>query len=589
MNQRQKEVQQIYLNNEKACLEALKDTYQGALDDINGKIAELLGRNDADLQHVIYQVEYQKALKKQVEGILDQLHTQNFDTISQYLSNCYEEGFLGTMYDLQGQGIPLMIPIDQEQVVDAVMHDTKLSESLYSSLGKDVATLKKNVASEISRGISQGAMYGEIAKNVSRYAGVSQNSAMRIARTEGHRIQCTASMNACEKAKSKGADIVKQWDATLDGKTRDSHRQVDGEIKELEEKFSNGMMFPSDPNGGASEVVNCRCALLQRARWAVNQPFTKWSEDAPILIDDDGTTQFVQFDSAKDYKQFKEQYWQASEKVTDNVQKIEKQEITHSDIQKAKNKIADNDVDIKTLKTKMKQEETNLLFASDAESMNEAKKSYDSFKSQIKKLENENIELKKKYNIPQNAKESFAEQKVDVSKLTQSLTAEEESAFSSWTRNEYLQINQYLRTESKGGISPIAIQDANIMEKALDRCIVKEDIVVKRGTDSNALNHLFGSDAWKDDDFIASGKIIKDKGFVATTPIESGGFGGIQMYIDVPKGAKGVYIGDISSAPDEKEFLLQCGTKFEVVDIIKTKDVVGDLNYELYLKVIVNE
>lgn len=322
MNRHQKEIQQVYLNNEKACLDALKDTYQGALDDIDGKIAELLGRDDANLQHVIYQVEYQKALKKQVEGILDQLQTKNFETVSEYLTACYEDGFIGTMYDLQGQGIPLMIPIDQQQVVDAVMHDTKMSTDLYSSLGKDISKLKKDISSEISRGISQGLMYGEISKNISRYAGVSRNNAMRIARTEGHRIQCTASMNACEKAKSKGADVVKQWDSTLDGRTRDSHRHVDGEIRELDEKFSNGLMFPSDPSGRAEEVINCRCALLQRARWAVDRPFTKWSEDAPVLIDDDGTTQFVQFDSAKDYEEFKKQYMQASDSVSDSVQKM---------------------------------------------------------------------------------------------------------------------------------------------------------------------------------------------------------------------------------------------------------------------------
>lgn len=315
MNKRQKEILQKYLKNEKACLKALKKAYEDALDDINGKIAELMARDDADLQHVIYQIEYQKALKKQVEAILEQLQTQNFKTIAEYLAKCYEEGFLGAMYDLQGQGIPLVFPIDQEQVLDAVLHNTKLSESLYKHLGKDIEKLKKNISAEISRGISQGLMYSEIAKNISRYAGISINNAMRIARTEGHRIQCNAGMNACNKAKEKGADVVKQWDSTLDGRTRDSHRVLDGEIKELDEKFSNGLMFPGDSSGRASEVVNCRCALLQRARWAVNKPFTKWSDDAPVLIDDDGTTQFLQFDGVKDYEYFKKLYKKALEKA----------------------------------------------------------------------------------------------------------------------------------------------------------------------------------------------------------------------------------------------------------------------------------
>lgn len=30
-------------------------------------------------------------------------------------------------------------------------------------------------------------------------------------------------------------------------------------------------MFPGDPDGTAAEVVNCRCTLLQRARWALGE------------------------------------------------------------------------------------------------------------------------------------------------------------------------------------------------------------------------------------------------------------------------------------------------------------------------------
>ena len=105
------------------------------------------------MQYVIYQIEYQKALKAQVQAILEQLQSKNFDTVSAYLTKSYEDGFIGTMYDLQGQGIPLVFPIDQEQVVAAIQHETKLSESLYSSLGKDTKLLSKQIAGEISRGI----------------------------------------------------------------------------------------------------------------------------------------------------------------------------------------------------------------------------------------------------------------------------------------------------------------------------------------------------------------------------------------------------------------------------------------------------
>ena len=54
------------------------------------------------------------------------------------------------------------------------------------------------------------------------------NNAYRIARTEGHRIQNQSVMDAANKAKDKGVDVVKQWDATLDARTRPHHAMLDG-------------------------------------------------------------------------------------------------------------------------------------------------------------------------------------------------------------------------------------------------------------------------------------------------------------------------------------------------------------------------
>lgn len=321
MNRRQKEVQQEFLNNEKAVLKKLEAHYEDALDEINSKIELLLARQDADMQHVIYQVEYQKALKTQVKAILEQLQTNEFETVSEYLSKAYEDGFLGTMYDLQGQGIPLVFPIDQRQVVAAVQHETKLSQNLYTTLGKDITDLQKKIAGEITRGIAGGQMYSEIARNVSNWARIPRNNAMRIARTEAHRIQSKATADAQFKAKEKGADVVKQWDSSLDKRTRKSHRELDGQIRELEEPFEiNGhkAMHPGG-FGVAKEDINCRCAILQRARWNLGSDYTKWSADAPIVIDDDGTTQFTIIE-AKNYESFKKQYTQATERVREDVQ-----------------------------------------------------------------------------------------------------------------------------------------------------------------------------------------------------------------------------------------------------------------------------
>lgn len=198
------------------------------------------------------------------------MHGDNYATIDKYLNGCYETGYIGVMYDIAGQGVPLVIPVDQAAAIKAVLTDSKVSNGLYAALGVDLAKLKKSIAQEISRGIASSLSYADIARNISSVSKAPLSRAKTIARTEGHRIQQTSSRDAQYAAKKKGADVLKQWDAALDGRTRDSHARVDGEIRELDEKFSNGLMFPGDPSGGAAEVVNCRCTSNTRARWALD-------------------------------------------------------------------------------------------------------------------------------------------------------------------------------------------------------------------------------------------------------------------------------------------------------------------------------
>ena len=315
MNKRQKEVLQQFLDNEKEVLKKLENIYKDALAEINGKVELLLARQDADMQHVIYQVDYQKALKTQVNAILEQLHNNEFETLSEFLTGAYEDGFLGTLYDMQGQGCPLIFPIDQEQIVRAIQHETKLSEGLYAALGKDTKALSKTIASEISRGISTGAMYPEIARNIASQAKIPKNRAMNIARTEAHRIQCASTADAQWKAKEKGADVVKQWDSFLDGATRPTHRELDGQIRELDEPFKvagKKAMYPGG-FGDPAEDCNCRCALLQRARWALGNDIQKWV---------DGEVQTIK---ANDYDSFKKEYYKKldeSKSVQQSSQKI---------------------------------------------------------------------------------------------------------------------------------------------------------------------------------------------------------------------------------------------------------------------------
>lgn len=72
-------------------------------------------------------------------------------------------------------------------------------------------------------------------------------------------------------ASKDGIILDKQWLATHDERTRDSHAHLDGETVHYNEKFSNGLRYPQDPQGEAGEVYNCRCAMREITRGFYNK------------------------------------------------------------------------------------------------------------------------------------------------------------------------------------------------------------------------------------------------------------------------------------------------------------------------------
>lgn len=345
MNKAQKEVQQAQLNDEKKVIKLLEKVYEQAKKDCEQKIRELSARTDLEnLQSTIYQKEYQQIMVDQIESILYDLHKGQFTTIADYLQQSYINGYVGMYYDLHLSGIPLIIPINQDQVVKAVRTDSKLSDSLYNRLGEDVGYLKRSIRAELSRGIASGSTWNEMALRIANGMNSpfrkAYNNAIRIARTEGHRIQNEAALDGQHEAKKKGADIVKQWDSTLDGRTRDEHRECDGQIREIDEPFDVGgeKMQAPGVGGSARNVCNCRCCLLQRAKWTLEGDELKTLQER---------AEFFGLDKTKDFNEFKEKYLNASEKEQSKPKYLDKDTVINrkviesSDYRKRFNQVSD--------------------------------------------------------------------------------------------------------------------------------------------------------------------------------------------------------------------------------------------------------
>jgi HK97 family phage portal protein len=110
----------------------------------------------------------------------------------------------------------------------------------------------------IEKGFSDNDTIDEIARSIRDYYDGPQTkyNAMRTARTE---IGSAAGYGQREAARQSGVVLRKTWVAARDDRVRDSHQEIDGQTRGLDDEYSNGLMFPGDPSGDPSEFVSCRC------------------------------------------------------------------------------------------------------------------------------------------------------------------------------------------------------------------------------------------------------------------------------------------------------------------------------------------
>ena len=126
----------------------------------------------------------------------------------------------------------------------------------------DQAYNKSQINGAIESAIIQGKSVDHIAEDLqNRLQSVNEASAKRTARTAITCSQNSGCLEGWKAARDKGVNVKKQWIASLDSRTRESHAELDQEIQELDDDFSNGLQYPGDPNGDPSEVYNCRCSM----------------------------------------------------------------------------------------------------------------------------------------------------------------------------------------------------------------------------------------------------------------------------------------------------------------------------------------
>lgn len=570
--------QRFAKNNEVSMQEARKLLADGELQELKWDVQEYIkkGQENAftgewvkELENASarYHISRLEALQLQLQQQIEVAFGNQLDSLDKSMREIYMDGYYHTTFEIQkGAGVGWDFATLDQKRVDKVIRSPWAPDG--KNFSSRVWSNKEKLVRELNTTLTQGIILGKdpskVISQMSERLRVSKAVAGRLVMTES-----AAFASAAQKDCFKELDVEKyQILATLDSRTSAICQEMDGKVFKMSE-WEVGVTAPPFH-------VWCRTTTMPY--------FDDWEEfgitPERAARGEDGKTYYVPADMT--YKE-----WQKSFVDGDKagLQEVTPDKYAGMSFMDKKEKIYSNEQEIERLLEQKKEAELQMLTGSSIEDIEKAQKQAVSASEQISELKTENETIQQNLGLPTNAKERFFSQSIDHSTLPSDIQESELGAVGSWTRTDYTFINQYLRNGDKG-VRKESIQNAETLKQMIDRNVVTEPFTVKRGTDFNAMNHLFGSDGWKKEGYNVSGKIITDPGFFATSPDLHGGFGGgIQMYIDVPKGAKGVYFGDLSAAPDEKEFLLQCGTQFYVDKIDIRQDKWGDPIYDVYMKV----
>lgn len=234
----------------------------------DGKITQ--DQFDNWMRGQVFQGEQWKAKRDQIIKTIGHANQIANQMVNGQVTNVFAVNANYEFYDIEhGTGINFGFGVyDNATVARLIKDNPQILPEWKIDEPKDYVWNAKKVNNAITQGIIQGESLDKIADRLTKQlCAQNKNLMLTHARTAMTGAQNAGRDVGLMQAKAKGIEVVKQWMATLDGRTRDSHRHMDGETIKVKDiwhpaKFSNGCRYPGDPQGPPQEVYNCRCTMV---------------------------------------------------------------------------------------------------------------------------------------------------------------------------------------------------------------------------------------------------------------------------------------------------------------------------------------
>lgn len=193
------------------------------------------------------------------------------DAINDELPRIYAENANFTAYTID-KGIGMntgFTLVDQDTVRRLMMDNPDIVPAYRIDQPKDYVWNQQKFNSAITQGILQGESIPDISKRVESVIGMDKSAATRSARTACTAAESMGRQSSYKRAQDLGIGLRQRWMATLDLRTRHTHRLLDKQTVQVGQKFcpkgygeKYALRFPADPQGLAEMIFNCRCTTI---------------------------------------------------------------------------------------------------------------------------------------------------------------------------------------------------------------------------------------------------------------------------------------------------------------------------------------
>lgn len=234
----------------------------------------------------IFQREQWKRQIKQINHVLYDTNSQAVKIVNERRLDVFAENYNYFAYlGEQNPGISFEL-YDARSVARLIREHPQLLPEWKIDEEKDYIWNAKKVNNIVTQGIIQGEGVGEIAQRLSRdLSSQNENKMLMFARTAMTGAQNAGRQQCMEDTAAMGVDTHKKWVATLDKRTRDSHRHLDGQEVPYNEDFESdhgAIKYPGDPEADPAEVFNCRCTMVTIFPKYEDRTKRDWREDEMI-------------------------------------------------------------------------------------------------------------------------------------------------------------------------------------------------------------------------------------------------------------------------------------------------------------------